>query len=186
MSGVQTFSGQFAGPVVLADVVANSEGWSSGAFNVMLLPIQATITSPWTIVNWTLTTTIALENSTGGQAAGLLGKLYGGLIRGSVVPRSQGAFGPPISLPADQSLIAEIWDGSQDSAAWNQQPLQNALGTFYAVSEEPPIPLTLGAGDQIGIGLWLTRSLGAPLNDNGQIAINVLQASWTINCQSGS
>jgi hypothetical protein len=192
-ASLQRLSGSFpsaaAGEsVAFFDEIVNSFGWSSGGRLIVPLSAQPTITSPWTILGWSITFSMWLYQGTIGPVNGLLGKLYGGLLEGSVAPQ----VGPFLasSLPSDPTSVQMLWDGSSDTTPpWapgfiGGGPLVDGAQNVNTVSQQLPVPLAMSASDRLGMGLWLTPSLGDP-HVAGSIGLAV-RASYAIEYTTGS
>lgn len=94
---------------------AYSSKWTAGATLIDQIPLAPTLTQSWSLLSVSATAYLGLL-AQGGPAFGLLGKLLMGLVlRGQ--PSQQGASAvitPMLPLPSDASLVAPLWDGSQD------------------------------------------------------------------------
>jgi hypothetical protein len=176
---IQRITGSFPGmapyPITLNDLIQNGFGWSPGAQTIVPVTSQPTITNPWTILGWSITWSAWLVNFPGMPENGLLGRLYGGLILGGAVTPQQNQAFDPSSMPADSSNLAMLWDGGTDKT-----PPWSPANKFYlqppnadTFSEQLPVPIQMGTSDRIGIGLWLTPSLGPPVDDTGSFNLGI-------------
>lgn len=184
-NGVQRLNGTFPGgpvnaPYSLTDVINNASGWSTGDQNLLPVSSQPTITRPWTILGWSITFSGFLLSLSTGVIAGRLGKLYGGLIFGGSVAPQIGSF-LASSLPADPTTIGLLWDGlAEETFPWTPNSTdQSGAPNVTTVSQQLPVALPMAPSDKLGMGLWLTPSLGAPVNDGGHWAIGIT-ASYSI------
>lgn len=183
-------------PLVMADHFGNLNGWSLGAMVTLPLPAQPTIVKPWTINGWSIAIQGALWIRSVGPVTGVLPKLYAGLILGSpVVPSvAQIESGPnlyvqPFQQPSSDQLpyLTELWDGSQDppfpwlTAGNNSQAPPS--GGFLQASSTLPQPAPLRAGDQIGLGLWLTPNLISADSGQGPGAVVITSAQYNVSYQ---
>jgi hypothetical protein len=173
-----------AGTVV--DIITNGAGRSQGSQTLLPLSTQPLITNPWTILGWSITFEMQLWAASFGAVNGLLGRLYGGLIIGGVVSPETAVPFAAGSLPSDPATIAELWDGGSDATPpWSSGiPGFTVSQNVDTVSQQLPTPLAMAAADKLGIGLWLTPSLGDPTPDGGAVWL-AIAAQFAIEYTTG-
>jgi len=179
------------GGLALVDATFHGEGRSTGVQTLLPITAQPTITSPWTILGWSITLSMWLFPMAGPAPGGVLGKLFGGLILGgSVTPETNAAF-QASSLPSDPTTINELWDGSTDATPptgvgaafpFLTPGPQNVL----TVAGQLPVPLLMAPSDKLGMGLWLTPSLGLPYVTAGGGFYLGVEASYAIEYTTGT
>lgn len=158
-------------------------GWSGGAYIIDPVTVQPTLMSPWIIYGYSITFKGFIHYTP--NYSGLLGKLYGGLVRGSYktgLPFGRGQLLPwqyGVSLPPTPDLLTLLWDGATDDcwpALRTSAPFDAPTGAVRTVSTQLPQPMPLAAGDTLSVGMWLTSSL----QDTASITLGVEDASWTV------
>ena len=112
--------------------------------------------------------------------------VLGLILGGSVTPQTDLPFVAG-SLPSDPATIAELWDGSSDATPpWSSGiPNFTVAQNVVTVTDQLPTPLLMAAADKLGMGLWLTPSLGAPVADGGAVWLAVA-AQFAIEYSTGS
>lgn len=147
--------------------VSSVSQWTPGTTVIVPLPIQAPLAQVWSILAWSIIFSAAATPSgaPGPQSFGQPGKVVGGVFRGSQRTLSNASqVGTPaaLPLPGDLASLAVLWDPDSDPPF----PWANIAGAFgtggprqYSHSEVLPSPLSLSAGDEASIGIWLEPSL---------------------------
>jgi hypothetical protein len=157
----------------VADVGTNAfAGWTPGAYQLLTIPEQPGLTSPWVVEGFGVTYSgLHVLGNEGTPPYGTFGKLWAGLV--SPAQRSTLTSGgvtlpwvqPCVALPPQASLLGMVWDGAQDqmfptfSTAKAAQTLDTRSTTINLSS-----PLLLQPGEQVTVGLWLTPSLVSNIN----------------------
>lgn len=168
---------------VIGDFVStNGASWSKGASLIQPLTAQPTLSRPWTVYGWGLQGKgLLFQPALGGQfpAFGKLGSLFAALlVGGSISPLSTGHFSQP---PGNATpTLVKVWDGDTDPpfpfAPSNVSAPPD--GGFFQTVQQLPQPVTLNAGDQMGIGLWLS-----PMLVSAQLEIQLYNVTYLVNYQ---
>lgn len=132
--------------------------WTPGASNTTLLNIQPPLGEVWAIVGWQLTATGYIGSAP--PAYGMLGRLIAGPSLNATPVKPAGGNG--LILPADTSNLDVVWDGSTDPPfAQDVTVAGPGTGTLITASRQLASPIQMSAGDRLGFGIYLTRSLTA-------------------------
>lgn len=133
---------------------------------------------------------------------GKLGKLLGGMFVADAAISTSGGPTPwahtMLSLPADPTLVTEIWNPANDPLP----PLRNVNdGGFTAgltpnpnqtlpVSGivSPPIPVDVPIGQEVAVGLWMTPSLigCTGTSAGGNLELTAFSSTFTIAYDDGT
>ena len=161
-------------------------GWSTGARRIIPISVQPTLARPWTIYGFAMQGQGVLISTASLSPFGALGKVYGAPLFSGTSGAAQAPFTQPTSSsspsaflepdPSSLPNLLTLWDGSQDRpfpSIVNGIPPAGA--GHWAASMMLPQPQTLGASDQLAIGLWLTPSL-----ITHQWFIAIYNVKWTI------
>lgn len=167
------------GTLAIGDFVSTTgASWSNGSYRLLQLSAQPTLSRPWTIYGWGIQAKAFLFTVSGaGPVFGKLGAFYASLIvGGSLTTRSSGSFQAPTqdALPN----LVKVWDGDTDPPppflASNTSPAP--IGGLLQTIQQLPQPVRLNAGDQLGIGLWLT-----PMLVSAELQFDIYNLTYTVN-----
>jgi hypothetical protein len=164
------------GGLVLADVPlalqnAPTSGQSIG------VPIDLSPYADWTIIAWALQVQLwllpAATNFYSSQPLAKLGRLLAGLSDHIGIE-------PFVSLPADLSMVATVWDGEKDALPLRGEPFGTWSGPNapLATMVNLATPIKLGFGSDFTFNLWLTPS---KVMDN--VALAVASARYVLYLQ---
>lgn len=177
-----------------------------GATIVDLLNLSPTPQQKWTLQSIAIQAYMLIETEQGatgtGPIYGKLGKIVGGLLlppTDNVSPSGNSSFPtdrPMRRLPADPSLIVDLWNPAVDPlppiAAALSSPVtsQSAPSRMLPISGiiQLPQPLPLEPGVEIGVGIWIEPSLvgfANSYNTEVDFLIEVRRATYAIAYDNG-
>lgn len=161
---------------------------SGGSTLIDTLPLTPTQQQKWTLIAVSIQAGVVFQSAD--SSFGKLGKLVAGLVpSGADTPGNfSGLSAPLLPLPDDSSLIATLWDPAADPMPPVQPLNANPPAQLNVQTQiSPPVPRPLVSGDNMGIGLWLLRSIiGGNNSSAGVTGLAVVGAKYTVIYDDGT
>lgn len=176
-----------AGSGVVVDRAYPNKGWSVGDGIVLPLSFGGAGTLQGAILGFSLNFSGFLYNqgpthppvaNEGGLPHGRVGSLYAGIVRNpSSLIAGWGGF------PDDTTLVEKIWDSDTDRPLpwlpYQANPYYYTVQDNRIVSVALPQPIAIDPEVPLGIGLWLSPSIG-PIVPNEFAFPQLAQCGWGI------
>lgn len=172
-------------PAILVDgPPASGEGWTTGATIIELVTPSIMIGRAWKLIGWTISFVGVTQAGGGKPMWAKFGKIIGAIIQQgatrTILPANVPYTQPMLDLPSDSGSLVTIWDGNSDPPFPQQAGSQPAAAVTG--SAQLPVPLTVTAGTQLGIGLWLTPSL---IPTGGLPLLKLINGKYTVIFDDG-
>lgn len=150
--------------------VADRSTWSPGATNITPVQPGPPVGQKWSVLAVSVAfNALLLFSGLPLNPYGRLGDVWASLVRAG---GTNGTVRPMQAFPTDKTQMTKLYDGANDPPFQSYNvDIGGPLPASYvphAGGLQLPVPLSINAGEQLAVGIWLTPTLSANV---GRIAL---------------